>query len=67
MITELIRFNCQVLGINKHPDGTTPEKLLETYKNSNEKLVFEDTEVVIDTITWASGKSSILTKVKRID
>ena len=67
MITELIRFNCHVLGINKHPDGTTPEKLLEIYRNSNEKLVFEDTEVVIDTIAWASGKSSILTKVKRID
>ena len=67
LITELIRFNCHILDIKKHSDSITPEKLLEQYNKSNIDLIFDDTLVEIDTITWASGRTSILTKVKRKD
>ncbi len=65
MITELIRFNCHVLDVKQHQDGTTPEQILAQYKTNTEEMVFEGVVVEIDTVNWASGKTSILTKVKR--
>ncbi len=67
MVTELVRFNCHVLKHNKHPIGTTPEALLIKYQNDTNDLVFENTKVEVVSCQWASGKTSILTKVKKVD
>ena len=65
MITEIIRFNCHILDTNQQPDDTTPEKLIEYYK-TNSLPLYENTKVEIDSITWSSNKTTILTKVKRV-
>jgi len=66
MITEIIRFNCHVLKVNKY-NKITPDELLLEYKTRN-NLILENTEVYVESCKWAAGSTStIITKVKRIE
>jgi len=72
MVSELIRFNCHILGNNKHQDNITPTILLEKYKADSAgkpfDLIIDGIKLEVVSVNWAANsKSSILTKVKRID
>jgi len=68
MVTELLRFNCHILGNNKHQDNITPEILFQKYKDSKSDLIISGVKVEVISCNWAAGgKTSILTKLKRID
>lgn len=68
MITEMIRFNCHILDVKQHPDGTTPEQLLKQHQGTPSGLIFEGVYTEVVSCKWAANsKTSILTKVKRID
>jgi len=66
MITEIIRFNCHVLKVNKYIN-ITPDDLLLEYKTHG-TLILEDTEVYVESCKWAAGSTStIITKVKKVE
>jgi len=68
MIREIVKFNCHILKLNTHDDITTPEMLFEKYNNMIDDLIFENIKTEVVSCQWASGgKSTILTKVKRVD
>lgn len=72
MISELIRFNCHILGNNQHQNSITPTILLEQYKTNSVgnpfDLILDGVKLEIVSINWAANsKTSILTKVKRVD
>lgn len=70
-MTEYIKFNCHVLQKNDLDKNITPEKLREEYSlkrgSKDYDLFLRDTECIIESCQWASGRSSIITKVKRKD
>ena len=66
MITEIIKFNCHVLKVNKY-NTITPDDLLLEYKTHG-TLILENTEVYVTSCKWAAGSTStIITKVKKVE
>ena len=68
---EYVKFNCHVLQRNDLDKNMTPEKLKQQYDfkrgAKDYDLILRDTECVIESCEWASGRSGIITKVKRKD
>ena len=66
LITEIIRFNCHVLAVKKHPSGTTPEFIFTQHQGTPAGLLFENVRTEVVSCKWAAGgKTTILTKVER--
>lgn len=72
MVSELIRFNCHILGNNQHQNNITPTIIFDKYKADSigkpYHLIIDDIKLEVVSVNWAANsKTSILTKVKRID
>jgi len=72
MVSELIRFNCHILGNNQHQNNITPTILLAKYEAESigkpYHLIIDGIKLEVVSVNWAANsKTSILTKVKRID
>lgn len=64
---EYVKYNCHVMCKNDI-GNKTPDELLSTYiinRRNNMDYVFQGVECIVVSVSWASGKSSIITKIIR--
>lgn len=64
---EYVKFNCHVMQRND-VGVKTPETILNDYKlkrTNGVDYIFDGVECVVSSVSYASGKSSIITKILR--
>jgi len=66
---EYVKYNCHVMQKND-VGSETPEKIFQTYLRNRRKgvdYVFQNTDCVVISVTWAANRTAIITKIMRKD
>lgn len=66
-MTEYVKFNCHVMKRNE-VGNKTPETIMAEYvakRKNGVDYLFDGIECVVSSVAYASGKSSIITKILR--